>query len=117
MESWMLKLVSRRRAGGERGAAAVEFAILAPLFFMLVFGMFSGGLLYNERNELTHAAREGARYGSALPVDQFNTSCGTGSGACWANSVRDQTINSAFGGLGPTVAGRRICVSLVTGGA
>ena len=30
-----------RRGGGERGASLVEFAILLPVFMMLVLGMFS----------------------------------------------------------------------------
>jgi len=105
----------RRATSNERGAAAVEFAILAPLFFMIVFGMFTGGLAYNEKNQITHAAREGGRYGSVLPSDQFTSTCSTTLGACWATSVSNQTINSAYGDLGASIPGRRICVALVTG--
>ncbi len=39
----------------------VEFAILAPLLFLLVFGIIEFGRAYNAQNTLTHAAREGAR--------------------------------------------------------
>ena len=51
---------SRRR----RGAAAVEFAIVAPLVLFLVFGQIVGGLGVSRYQEVAHLAREGARYAS-----------------------------------------------------
>ncbi|MDQ0824914.1 Flp pilus assembly protein TadG [Arthrobacter sp. B2I5] len=45
----------------ERGAAAVEFAILLPLLLMLVLGTIEFGRAYNAQITLTNAAREGAR--------------------------------------------------------
>ena len=45
----------------ERGAAAVELAILLPVLVTLLFGIVSAGRYYNTRNTLTHATREGAR--------------------------------------------------------
>ena len=45
----------------EKGAALVEFAIVAPLLLLLVFGIIEFGRAYNAQNTLTHAAREGAR--------------------------------------------------------
>src|SRR5438270_13068089 len=88
----------------ERGASAVEFAIIAPLFFMIVFGMFSGGIAYNEQSNLTHSSREGSRYGAVLALGTFNGTAGcTANGAgCWANSIRDTVINRAFGDLDAT---------------
>jgi Flp pilus assembly protein TadG len=44
-----------------RGAAAVEFAIVAPLFFLLVFGMLEFGRMVMVQQILTNASREGAR--------------------------------------------------------
>ena len=52
---------SPRRGRGERGAALVEFALIAPLLFMLVFGIYAFGRAYNAKVELTGAVREGAR--------------------------------------------------------
>lgn len=46
---------------GDRGAAAVEFALIAPLLFMLVFGMISFGILLSQQLALTNSARQGAR--------------------------------------------------------
>ncbi len=44
-----------------RAAAAVEFAIVAPLFVMLVFGMIEYGRMIMVQQIITNAAREGAR--------------------------------------------------------
>ena len=45
----------------ERGASAVEFALILPLLVMLVFGIIETGRGYNAKIELTGAVREGAR--------------------------------------------------------
>ncbi len=45
----------------ERGAAALEFALILPLLVMLVFGIIAFGRGYNAKVEVTGAVREGAR--------------------------------------------------------
>jgi Flp pilus assembly protein TadG len=44
-----------------RGAAAVEFAVVAPVFFLLVFGMIEYGRMVMVQQIVTNAAREGTR--------------------------------------------------------
>ncbi|QDU25953.1 TadE-like protein [Anatilimnocola aggregata] len=44
-----------------RGAAAVEFAVVAPVFFLLVFGMIEYGRMVMVQQIITNAAREGCR--------------------------------------------------------
>jgi Flp pilus assembly protein TadG len=46
---------------GQRGAAAIEFAVLLPLLALLVFGAINFGDLFRHKYVLTNAAREGAR--------------------------------------------------------
>ncbi|HTM54667.1 MAG TPA: TadE/TadG family type IV pilus assembly protein [Pirellulales bacterium] len=46
-----------------RGTAAVEFALVAPLFVLLVFGMIEYGRMVMVQQLLVNAAREGARVG------------------------------------------------------
>jgi Flp pilus assembly protein TadG len=46
-----------------RGAALVEFAIVLPLLFALVFGIIEFGFLFYNKAMLTNASREGARLG------------------------------------------------------
>jgi hypothetical protein len=45
----------------QRGAAAVEFAVVAPVFLLLVFGMIEYGRMVMVQQMLTNASREGAR--------------------------------------------------------
>jgi len=45
----------------EKGAAAVEFAILLPFLAVLVFGIIEFGLLLYNQQVITNASREGAR--------------------------------------------------------
>ena len=55
-----------QRAHDERGAAAVEFALILPLLILLVFGIAYFSIGFNRKQGLQAAAREGARVG-ALP--------------------------------------------------
>ena len=45
----------------ERGASAVEFAVLAPVLLLLIVGVVEFGLLLNRIQIYESAAREGAR--------------------------------------------------------
>lgn len=53
-----------RKGNGERGASAVEFAIVASLLFILLFGTVQFGMAFNRAQGLEAAAREGARAAS-----------------------------------------------------
>ena len=46
-----------------RGQTLIEFALIAPVFFILLFGIIDFGLALNQRITLEHAVREGSRYG------------------------------------------------------
>jgi Flp pilus assembly protein TadG len=51
----------------ERGAAAVEFAIILPVLFLVVAGIIDFGRYFFVQIQLTNAAREGARAAIVLP--------------------------------------------------
>lgn len=53
------KLAKKKR----RGAAAVEFAIVAPVFLLMIFGLIEFGRLVMVQQVITNASREGARTG------------------------------------------------------
>jgi len=51
----------RRRKAARRGTAAVEFALVAPIFFMLMIGMIEVGRAIMVQQVLINASRVGAR--------------------------------------------------------
>lgn len=57
---------ARRR--DERGAAMVEFALIAPLFIALVFAVISYGYMLSYRQGMSQAAAEGARSIAVAPA-------------------------------------------------
>jgi hypothetical protein len=52
----------KKNRTGEQGATMAEFAIIAVVFFMIIFGIIEFGRLFYTHNALTDAARRGARY-------------------------------------------------------
>lgn len=87
---------SKQRRDG--GASLVEFALLAPLLFALLLGMFTGGIAMSRNNSMTNAVREGSRLGATLPED-----------GSWAEAVRQRVIQLAGGDLD----GSQVCVELI----
>ena len=94
----------------ESGAAAVEFALLATLLFMLIFGSITAGISFSRSNALQTAAREGARFAATLPGAETDVNT-------WLNSVVTTTQGAALGELDDGVPGRTICAAFVGGGA
>jgi hypothetical protein len=62
-----MRSLVRRTRGGERGAAAVEFALVVPLLILLVFGIIEFGMAFKDSLTVASATRTGARTASALP--------------------------------------------------
>ena len=60
----------RRRGGrGERGASMVEFAFVAPILIVLLFGVVDFGRLAFTKINLNDAVQEGSIYASTHPGD------------------------------------------------
>ena len=53
-----------RNASDQRGAAAVEFALLVPFLCLLLFGVIDFGYMLNRDTMINNAAREGVRTAS-----------------------------------------------------
>jgi Flp pilus assembly protein TadG len=68
----------RRGAGGrrtgreDRGAAALEFALILPILVMLVFGVIAFGYMLSFRQALSQAAAEGGRAAAVRPAGTAN---------------------------------------------
>jgi prepilin peptidase CpaA len=52
---------------GVAGVAIIEFALVAPLLLILVFGIIDLGRAYATLNQLAASTREGARFAAVLP--------------------------------------------------
>lgn len=76
---------------GQRGVSAVEFALLAPAFFMLFLGMIDLGRAFYATHVLLEAAQAGARK-AALPST--------------TNADVDTAVSTAMGGTGMTLASK-----------
>jgi hypothetical protein len=98
------RALRRRDRRDEAGASLVEFALVLPLFFMLMLGMFTGGLAYSQRQSVTQGVREGARYGATLPNPGTST---------WLNQVASVTLGSSDSELGSGRPARYLCIAFV----
>ena len=102
----MTRSARRGRARHRRGQAMVEFALVAPMFFMVLFGIVEAGRFIFYYETLNSATREGARYAI---VNGANTiGCPTGppapaSAPCdpAGDAVRQRVRDAAFGVLSP----------------
>jgi hypothetical protein len=54
----------QRGVNAELGQGIVEFAVIFPLFVILIFVMIDGGLLMGNSSRVHHAVSEGARLGA-----------------------------------------------------
>lgn len=65
---------ARRSVASERGATLVEFAVVAPLLFLLLFGVIEFARVVSAYTTVWTAAREGARY--ATTTDESDITAG-----------------------------------------
>jgi len=82
----------------ERGTALVEFALIAPLLFLLLFGVIEFGRVLNYYNDLTQLSGQGAR-AAVVSRNPDGSAVGTANADCPANS---QTIQCQLAKTYPT---------------
>ena len=87
----------------------VEFAFVMPILIMLLFGLVSAGMAWNQNLALASGARAGARYAATL-----RTQSGTfASLDDYLDAVAARVVDSSEGSLATSVDGRVICVAYV----
>lgn len=77
------------RTRDERGASAVEFALVLPILVLFLFGIITYGYMFSVRQALTQAAAEGARAAAVAEPGDSSTKAVA-------------AVNSALGGLNLT---------------
>jgi Flp pilus assembly protein TadG len=99
---------TRRRFHGEKGATAVEFALIVPVLTIFVFGIIGFGLAFMQMQTIRGALREGGR------------AAATGASA---DEVRDHAYASALGAIdsagnvdvNPNTGGNPVCTPQTIG--
>ena len=106
---------SQRRAGHSRtrGQALVEFALLAPVFFLVLFAIIEAGRFMFYYEVLNNATREGARY--AIVNGANSLVCPTGPAAPGSvpcdtdgSDVEEHVRDAALGMVGADIAVTRL---------
>jgi Flp pilus assembly protein TadG len=92
------------RSRHARGQALAEFALVVPIFLVLLLGMIEAGRFMFYYETLNHATREGARYAIVNGSNSMHCPTGTpapGSYACdpSGEDVKDRVRASVFGTL------------------
>lgn len=97
----MSRIASRRRTARSRGQALAEFALVAPIFFLILFGIIDFGRYVYYVQVLSNAAREGARY-AIVHGELGIPPTGPGSSDVDGNAVKTVVRNYAIGVIGIT---------------
>lgn len=95
----------------ERGASLVEFALILPVFVVLIFGMITGGIALSQQNSLKNSVREASRFAAVSPKGTSASEMQT-----YLDGVIAQVEAAATGDLGNGVDGKQICVSHTSDG-
>ena len=103
-----MPVASRRRHKGhfERGAAAVEMALVLPVLLFLLMAMIDFGRAYNAQIQVSAAAREGVRLAAlnVTPASAGATTVDTADVNYGVNEIAAR-VQSAAGGLGSFTGG------------
>jgi Flp pilus assembly protein TadG len=81
-----------------RGQSTVEFAVVATIFFMMIFGIIEGGRLLFTYHQLTNASREGARYAVAHGVANEDA-VGPGNFQAMTDRITNRTTGLSADGM------------------
>jgi len=69
----------------DRGSSMVEFALVVPLFILLLFGIIEFGWLLAQHLDVRHGAREASRVAAV----NYSSSTPTATGATQSQQIRD----------------------------
>lgn len=99
----------RREGESEAGQSLVEFALVAPVLLLVLFGAVQFALIVHARNVVTTAAQEGARFAAADGRTP-------GEGAARAEEVLSAGLGGGADGFSVTVDGGDEVITVRTEG-
>lgn len=100
----------------QRGATAVEFAVIAAILFFILFGILEFSLIFMQEHYIANAAREGVRIGvrannyNCLSTDD-TTGCPT-TGRVYRKTVIDQNVREYLSSLYDTADTTKVIVNI-----
>lgn len=100
---------SGRAGSGERGAVAVEFALVLPVLVMLLLGVTTAGLSFNQALAMTNGVREASRFGASTMVANTAPPYTTTLWQSWADQVITRTRETMTDGSSSQVT---VCVQV-----
>ena len=86
----------------DTGASAVEFALLAPVLFLILFGIIDYGIWFADSISMRQAVRDAARQGS---VENFGTACSAtrhGARTCTSSRAAWRPRQAPISGTSPS---------------
>ncbi|BDB72236.1 MULTISPECIES: TadE/TadG family type IV pilus assembly protein [Comamonas] len=96
----------------QQGAAAIEFAILFPIFFLIFYAIITYGLIFAAQQTLTLAAAEGARAAVRYPAPSSGSSATKEkqlldrlAAACASAAIATDWLSQIGAGLGSATCG------------
>jgi Flp pilus assembly protein TadG len=93
------KLRRRMRADADKGSAAIEFAMVAPVFFVLLLGIFEAAIMFFSQAALQNAVTDMGRL-----IRTGQTVCYTGSGSTCAAMTKAQFRTALCDKVSPLIA-------------
>jgi hypothetical protein len=94
----ILKNLGRR----DDGVAAAEFALVAPILLLLVFGMWNAGIMLFAQNGIRNAVETGARHATIFPRPD-------------ENQIREMTTQAYYGPANGTIIGPELTYGVANG--
>lgn len=110
----------RRLVRSERGTAIVEFALIAPILFLVLFGIIEFGRILNTYNQLTQLAGQGARAAvvsfnpDGTPIGDSTGAAGGACGSAGTHSIQCQL--STFYAGNDSLSGVNVCIPSLPSG-
>jgi len=97
-----------RRGSRRRGQALVEFALILPVFLLIIFGIIDAGRLIFTYNTIASSARNAARVAIVNQSTVGTTTCDTTSATAWPTGC------AIFSGINLDVQNADVAISYRT---
>ncbi len=97
-----------------RGVSALEFALVAPVLFMLVFGIVQFGITFNNFLTLTDGVRAGSRVLAASRSSSTPWTSATNAIYASAPNLTKASVSITLSVAGTTCAGDTACATALT---